>query len=73
MHCKLRPLAWLSLVCGLCLGACTNQGTYHSLQEAQRAQCDRLTDLQEMQRCRAQSSQRYDDYQHQLEKVKPVE
>jgi hypothetical protein len=43
-----------------------------SAQEMQRAQCDRLPDLQEMQRCRAQARQSYDDYQRQADAAKPA-
>jgi hypothetical protein len=57
-----------ALMAGLCLSGCSTQMAYHSLQEMQRAQCDKLTDLQELQRCRAQARQSYDDYQHDRER-----
>ncbi|RFO95990.1 hypothetical protein DIC66_16225 [Rhodoferax lacus] len=59
------------VVLGIC--GCSTRTAYFSAQEMQRAQCDRLTDLQELQRCRAQTHQSYDDYQRQVETVKPTE
>jgi len=59
------------VVWGVC--GCSTRTAYFSAQEMQRAQCDRLTDLQELQRCRAQTHQSYDDYQKQVETVKPAE
>jgi hypothetical protein len=56
-----------------CLPGCSTRTAYLSAQEMQRAQCDKLTDLQELQRCRAQARQSYDDYQRQVETVKPAE
>jgi hypothetical protein len=61
------PLALL-----LCASGCSTRTAYLSAQEMQRAQCDRLTDLQEMQRCRAQARQSYEDYQREVEAVKPA-
>lgn len=52
---------------------CSTRMAYFSAQEMQRAQCDKLTDLQEIQRCRAQTHHSYDDYQRQVETVKPTE
>ena len=68
----MKTLAMLiSLLVGL--SACSTRTAFFSAQEMQRAQCDRLTDLQELQRCRAQTHQSYEDYQRQLESVKPTE
>jgi outer membrane PBP1 activator LpoA protein len=56
-----------------CVAAgCTTQTAYLSAQEMQRAQCDKLTDLQELQRCRANARQPYDTYQRQVEAIKPA-
>lgn len=65
---------WIFMALVLALGAsgCTTQTAYLSAQEMQRAQCDKLTDLQELQRCRAQARQPYDDYQRQVEAIKPA-
>jgi hypothetical protein len=60
----------MSVMLGLC--GCSTQTAYFSAQELQRAQCDRLTDLQDMQRCRAQTRQSYDDYQRQVDAAKPA-
>jgi hypothetical protein len=60
----------LSVLLGLC--GCSTQTAYLSAQEMQRAQCDRLPDLQEMQRCRAQARQSYDDYQRQADAARPA-
>jgi outer membrane PBP1 activator LpoA protein len=57
----------------LCASGCSTQMAYQSVQEMQRAQCDKLTDLQEMQRCRANARQTYDNYQRDREVVKPSE
>jgi outer membrane murein-binding lipoprotein Lpp len=57
------------LVSGLLTAGCTSQTAYLSTQEMQRAQCEKLTDLQELQRCRANARQRYDDYQRAREAV----
>jgi hypothetical protein len=65
------PVLLIALVS--CLAGCSTRTAYFSAQEMQRAQCDRLTDLQELQRCRAQTRQSYDDYQRQVETVKPAE
>jgi hypothetical protein len=46
---------------------CSTKMAYLSAQEMQRAQCDRQTDLQELQRCRSQLKQSYEDYQRQRE------
>jgi hypothetical protein len=62
----------LALFAGLAVSGCTTRTAYLSAQEMQRAQCDRLTDLQELQRCRAQARQSYEDYQRQVEAVKPA-
>ena len=67
-----RFLVAVVMVCWLAT-ACSSRIAYHSTQEMQRAQCDKLTDLQELQRCRAQTHQSYDDYQRQVETVKPTE
>ena len=61
------------VLAGLCVAGCSTSQDYFSAQEMQRAQCDRETDLQELQRCRAQSKQSYDDYQRAREAVKPPE
>jgi outer membrane murein-binding lipoprotein Lpp len=61
------------VVAGLCVAGCNTQTAYLSAQEMQRAQCDQLTDLQELQRCRANARQSYDDYQRQREAVKAAE
>ena len=55
------------------LSGCSARTAFFSAQEMQRAQCDRLTDLQELQRCRAQTHQSYDDYQRQVDTLKPAE
>jgi hypothetical protein len=60
----------LPLLAGL--AGCSTRTAYLSAQEMQRAQCDRLTDLQELQRCRAQAHQSYEDYQLQVEAIKPA-
>lgn len=64
------PLFCMALLTGL--AGCNTHTAYLSAQEMQRAQCDRLTDLQEVQRCRAQARQSYEDYQRQVEAVKPA-
>lgn len=56
----------------LCASGCSTRTAYLSAQEMQRAQCDKLTDLQELQRCRAHARQPYEDYQRQVEAVKPA-
>ena len=61
-----------ALVLLLCASGWTPQTAYQSAQEMQRAQCDKLTDPQEFQRCRANARQPYDDYQRQVEAVKPA-
>lgn len=63
------------LLAALCASGCSTQMAYQSVQEMQRAQCDTLTDLQELQRCRAQARQSYDDYQRDRarEVVKPAQ
>lgn len=58
---------------GLCVAGCSTQTAYFSVQEMQRAQCDKQTDLQELQRCRAQIKQTYGDYQRQREEVQPAQ
>ncbi|NVO05057.1 MAG: hypothetical protein HXX19_03480 [Rhodoferax sp.] len=70
MACK-----WIFVVLVLVLSAsgCSPQTAYLSAQEMQRAQCDKLTDLQELQRCRANARQPYDEYQRQREEVKPAQ
>ena len=68
------PVLLITLLAGLVLlSGCTTRTAYFSAQEMQRAQCDRLTDLQELQRCRAQARQSYEDYQRQVEAIKPTE
>jgi hypothetical protein len=59
---------------GFIAAGCSTQTAYLSAQEMQRAQCDKLTDLQELQRCRANARQGYDDYQRerQREAAKPA-
>ena len=47
------------------------QMVYQSMQEMQLAQCDRLTDLQELQRCRVNARQSYDNYQRERAKPAP--
>jgi hypothetical protein len=66
---------WTFVAMVLALGAsgCTTQTAYFSAQEMQRAQCDKLTDLQELQRCRANARQSYDDYQRAREAAKPAQ
>jgi hypothetical protein len=54
---------------GLCATGCSTKMAYFSAQEMQRAQCDKQTDLQELQRCRARINQSYEDYQRQREEV----
>lgn len=72
MLCK-WPLALLLV--GLCVSGCSTQTAYHSVQEMQRAQCDKLADLKDQQRCRADTRQSYDDYQRDRarEVMKPAE
>ena len=61
------------LLAALCASGCSTQMAYASVREMQRAQCDRLTDLQELQRCRAQARQGYDDYQRARGVVQPAD
>lgn len=61
----------IALAVLVCLAGCSSQTAYQSAREMQRAQCDKLTDLQELQRCRANARQSYDDYQRQREEAKP--
>jgi hypothetical protein len=61
------------LVFSFFAAGCNTQTAYLTAQEMQRAQCDKLTDLQELQRCRANARQSYDDYQRQREAVQPAE
>ena len=65
---------WISMamVLALHVSGCSTQTAYLSAQEMQRAQCDKLTDLQELQRCRAHARQPYEEYQRQVEAVKPA-
>jgi hypothetical protein len=66
-----KPVFGIALVAlGVC--GCSTRTAYFSVQEMQRAQCDKLTDLQELQRCRAQTHQGYEDYQRQVETVQPT-
>jgi hypothetical protein len=57
----------------LCGAGCSTRMAYFSAQEMQRAQCDKLTDLQDLQRCRAEVKPGYDDYQRQVEAAKPAQ
>ncbi len=66
-----QPTLAAVLLC-LCASGCSMQMVYQSVQEMQLAQCDRLTDLQELQRCRANARQSYDNYQGEREAVKPA-
>jgi outer membrane murein-binding lipoprotein Lpp len=67
------PWLFAVVLAGLCVVGCNTQAAYLSAQEMQRAQCDQLTDLQELQRCRANARQSYDDYQRQRDAVKAAE
>ena len=67
-----RFLVAVVMVCWLAT-ACSSRVAYQSTQEMQRAQCDKLTDLQDLQNCRSQARQSYDDYQRAREAVKPAE
>ncbi len=70
----MRCRSLLSLVfAALCATACTTKMAYFSAQEMQRAQCDKQTDLQELQRCRAQIKQSYEDYQRQRDELNKSE
>jgi hypothetical protein len=51
------------LLASLCASGCSTHMAYQAVQEMQRAQCDKLTDWQESQRCRAHARQGYDNYQ----------
>ncbi len=52
---------------------CSTRTAYLSGLELRRAQCDKLTDLQELQRCRADARQSYEDYQRAQETLKPAQ
>lgn len=65
-----HPTLAALLLCLLASG-CSMQMVYQSVQEMQLAQCDRLTDLQELQRCRANARQSYDNYQRERAKPAP--
>jgi hypothetical protein len=57
----------------LLAGGCSSRTAYLSGLELRRAQCDKLTDLQELQRCRADARQSYEDYQRAQETLKPAQ
>lgn len=57
----------------LLAGGCSTRTAYLSGLELRRAQCDKLTDLQELQRCRADARQSYEDYQRAQETLKPAQ
>jgi hypothetical protein len=63
----------VAMVLAFSASGCNTRTAYLSAQEMQRAQCDKLTDLQELQRCRASARQPYEDYQRQREAAKPSE
>ena len=56
----------------LMAGGCSTRTAYLSGLELRRAQCDKMTDLQELQRCRADARQSYEDYQRAQETLKPA-
>lgn len=63
---------WMACAVLAALCACSTRTAYFSAQEIQRAQCDKLTDLTELQRCRSQARQGYEDYQREVETLKPA-
>ncbi|KIF79829.1 hypothetical protein TSA66_01665 [Noviherbaspirillum autotrophicum] len=64
---RLFILATLPL---LFASGCTTSTAYLSLQEMQRDACEKNSDMQERQRCRAQANTSYDDYKQQREAAK---
>jgi len=66
-------LLGISLLLAVMVGGCSTRTAYLSGLEMRRAQCDKLTDLQELQRCRADARQSYEDYQREQEAVKPAQ
>jgi hypothetical protein len=66
------PALFAVLAAVLCAAGCSSQMAYQATQEMQRAQCDKIADLQEQQRCRANARQSYDNYQREREGVKPA-
>jgi hypothetical protein len=66
-------LLGISLLLAVMAGGCSTRTAYLSGLEMRRAQCDKLTDLQELQRCRADARQSYEDYQREQEAVKPAQ
>jgi hypothetical protein len=66
-------LLGVSLLVALIAGGCSTRTAYLSGLELRRAQCDKLTDLQEMQRCRADARQSYEDYQREQDSLKPAQ
>jgi hypothetical protein len=68
-----RSLCACALFSVALLSGCSTRTAYLSGQEMQRQQCDKLTDMQQMQHCRADARLSFEDYQRQQEALKPAQ
>jgi hypothetical protein len=60
-------LVLLIAVQAVALSACTSRMAYESGQAWQRNECNKLTDVQERQRCMARVNMPYDRYQREAD------
>ncbi len=67
MQKKLTALSFL-LVCQFCLSGC--EVLYDEQQNANKRQCDKLTDWNERKTCLQQNNTKYEDYEKQREDLR---